>query len=316
MAVVTASNTIVGLARETTYGTAVTTPTVLIPDMMDYTFGNEQITLPQKTQTLAPMVNTSYEGRKVPTVTLSGVLTYSHLELLTAMFGDAATPYVIGTDDVATGAVGYSYTIIQAIPVASDDLGDGVLALGCRLETLNFTKNGAYIGYTATFKAKSIDDNVSFGAYTATTTYPELVPYLWQDVTCALMDDTPITKLNTFSLDLVNEYVDDDLSFQNSETRNSLEKCATNGTLTAEWIYDTTKDAVVYDNLLSQTLKTDVISFVNAVATWAITTEGQYTDYSKPDKDKCLFTGNFTKQIAGKTAATAVAPISIAITVH
>ena len=313
MSTIQAGKTIVCLGRETTYGTAFTTPTVKLPDMMEYTFGKEQITVPQKTQTLAPMVKTSQAGRDMPTVTLTGVLTAEHEELLTAMFGDIASPYVIAAADIAADAAGYSYTIIQAVPAAAT-LGDGVVATGCRLETLNFSKNGQYIGYTAVFKCVSIDDQVDLSAYVLTgitdITYPELVPFLWQDATASLLDEAAVTKLNTFSLDLVNEYVDDDLSFQNSATRKSLPKCGTTGTLSAEWIYDTVKDATAYDNLLSQTPQTDVVQITDGTAIWSIITEGQYTDYTKPDKEKCLFVSNFTKSLLGTTA---IVPITISI---
>ncbi len=312
MATVTAHSTIVVLGRETTYGTVFTTPTVKLPDMMDYTFGHEVITVPQKTQTLAPMIKTSQDGRNMPTVTLTGILTDSHEELLTAMFGDTASPYVIGTSDIAKDAAGYSYTIAQCVPSASDDLGDGVVALGCRLESLNISKNGQYVGYTAVFKAVSIDDMVDLNTWTLTgitdTTYPELTPFLWQDVTASLLDTAAVTTLNTFSLDLVNEFVDDDLSFQNSSTRTTLPKCGTTGTLSAEWIYDTTSDATVYDNLLSQTPQTDNIILSDGSNTWTFATEGQYLTYSKPDKEKCLFVSSFTKQLLGTSS---VVPITV-----
>ena len=315
MATVSSNKTIVVLGRETTYGTVFTTPTVKLPDMMDYTFGKEIITVPQKTQTLEPKIKTSQSGRNMPTVTLTGVLTDSHEEFLVALLGDTATPYVIGAADIAANAAGYSYTIAQCVPAASDDLGDGVVALGCRLESLNISKNGQYVGYTAVFRATSIDDMVSLDGWTLTgitnTTYPEYVPFLFQSVTASLLDTSAVTKLNTFSLDIVNEFGDDDIAFQNGSTRIIDPKCGTTGTLTAEWIYDTAKDATVYDNLVSQTTQTDVISLVNTGGTWAITTEGQYTDYTKPDKEKCLFVSNFTKQLLGDSSNTA---LSIAVT--
>ena len=314
MSTIAANKTIVCLGRETTYGTAFTTPTIKLPDMMEYTFGKEQITIPQKTQTLAPMIKISQAGRDMPTVTISGVLTADHEELLVATFGDVASPYVIAADDIAANAAGYSYTIIQAVPAASDDLGTGVVATGCRLETFNISKNGTYIGYSATFKAVSVDDQVSLSAYVLTgitdTTYPELVPFLWQDTTASILDTAAVTELNTFSLDLTNEYVDDDLSFQNSATRKSLSKCGTTGTLSAEWIYDTVKDATAYDNLLSQTPQTDTIILLTGDKRWTIVTEGQYTDYTKPDKEKCLFVSNFTKSLLGTTA---IVPITVTV---
>jgi len=313
MAAIEANKTIVVMGRETTYGAAFTTPTVKIPDMMDYTFGKEQIAVPQKTQTLEPKIKTSQLGRLSPTVTLTGILTASHLELLVACFGDTASPYVIGTSDLAANAAGYSYTIVQAVPASSSDLGDGVVATGCRLETLNLSKNGQYVGYTVTFRAKTIDDRVDLGSYTLSsitnTTYPELTPFLFKSVTASLLDAVTLTKLNTFSLDITNEFADDDIIFQNTSTKIIDPKCGTTATLSVEWIYDTTSDATVYDNLFSQTTYNDVITLTGP-ATWAITTEGQYQDYSKPDKEKCLYTSSFTKALLGDGSNTA---ISIAV---
>jgi hypothetical protein len=314
MSALEANKTIIVIGRETTYGTAFTTPTVKIPDMMEYTFGVAGIDVPQKTQTLEPKIKTSQEGRKSPTVTLSGILTDEHEEFLVAFFGDTASPYVWGTSDVAADAAGHSYTICQAIPAASDDLGDGVQATGCRLESFEINRNGDYIGYTATFRAKTIDDMVDFSTYTLTgitdTSYPELISFLWQNVTCSLLDTVALTSMNTFGLSLTNTFMDDDPAFQNSQTKGRDYICSSGGQLTAEWIYDTVSDATVYDNLFKQTTQTDVVSIINANKTWTFTTEGQYQEYSKPDKESCLFTGSFTKQLLGDASNTA---LSIAV---
>lgn len=312
---VEANKSIIVMGRETTYGNAFTTPTVKIPDMMEYTFGDSQIAIPQRTQTLEPKIKTSQAGRKSPTVTLSGVLTDAHEELLSAFFGQVTgTPYVWLAADVPASAAGHSYTIVQAIPATSADLGDGVVATGCRLETLEIGKNGDYIGYTATFRAKTVDDNVDLSTYTLTgitdTSYPELVPFLFQSVTCSLLDTIAITKLNTFALSLTNVFMDDDPAFQNSQTKGRDYICDSSGQLTAEWLYGTEEDNQVYDNLFSQTTQNDVISIINANKTWAITTEGQYQDYSKPDKEKCIYAGNFTKALLGDGSNTA---LSIAV---
>jgi len=311
-ATVAAHKTIVCLGRETTYGTAFTTPTVKLPDMMDYTFGKEQITVPQKTQTLAPMIKTSQLGRLKPTVTLTGVWTDTHEELWVACFGDTANPYVIAAADIAANAAGYSYTIVQAVPASSSDLGDGVVATGCRLVSLTLAPNGGYIGYTAVFDAKSIDDQVDLNTYTLTgitdTTYPELVPMLFKNVTASLLDTIAVTNLLTFNLAITNEYASDDICFQNSSTRISQPKCGTTGVLTAEWLYGTENDQMVYDNINNQTPYTDNIILTDGTNVHTIATEGQYTAYNKPDKDKCLFTSSFTKELKGTTA---IVPITV-----
>ena len=326
MATVEANKTLITLAREDTYGAASGTalvPVIKLPDMMEYSFGNTQISVPQKTLTLEPKIKTSQSGRESPTVTLSGILTDTHMEFLIGFFGyvgtvDASTTtFVWQTSDVAADAVGHSYTISQCIPVAADDWGDGVQALGCRLETLEISKNGEYIGYTATFRAKSINDDVSFNTYTfgtvANTSYPELTPFLWQLVTCSLLDTKAVTKINTFGLTLTNEFMPDDSAFQNSHIKTRDYVCSSSGQLTAEWIYETDDDDQVYDNLFSQTTNTDVITLVTSAHTWAITTEGQYQDYSKPDKEKCLYAGNFTKALFGDGSNTALSIVRTAI---
>ena len=313
MANVVASKTVIVMGRETTYGTAFTTPTVKLPDMMDYTFGEEQVIVPQKTQTLAPMIKTSQLGRIKPTVTLKGIWTDSHEEMFVACFGDTATAYVIGTTDLAPNAAGYSYTIVQAVPASSSDLGDGVQATGCRLVSLTLAKEGEYIGYTAVFDAKTIDDMVSLGDYTLTgitnTTYPELTPMLFRQVTAELHDTGTASNLLSFNLTITNEYASDDICFQNSQTRISQPKCGTTAILSVDVLYDTVFDAVVYDGLFNQTTYTDEIVLTDGTNTHTITTEGQYTAYSKPDKEKCLFTSSFTKELTGTAS---VVPISIA----
>ena len=310
MSNVEANKTIVVMGRETTYGEEFKTPTVKIPDLMEYTFGVAGIEVPQKTQTLEPKIKTSQAGRKSPTVTLTGILTDSHEELLVAFFGDTSSPYVWQSSDVAAGSAGHSITIVLSVPSASDDLGDGVVATGCRLESLELSKNGDYIGYTATFRAKTVDDNVDLSTYILTgitnTTYPELVPFLWQDVTCSILDTQAETGINTFNLSLTNEFMDNDPTFQNNQLKQRDYICGSSGKLTAEWLYDTIKDAQVYDNLFSQTTQTDVISLVNANKTWAITTEGQYQNYTKPDKEKCLYAGSYEKALMGDSSNTAI----------
>jgi len=320
MATVAGHGTIVTMGRETTYGTVFLTPTVKLPDMFEYSFGDSQVTVPQKTQTLEGKVKTSQSGRKSPTVTLSGVLTYAgHEELLKAFFGQVTgTPYVFMITDVAISTAGYSYTIACTVPTATSNLGKGVVALGCRLETLEISRNGDYVGYTATFRAKSIDDQATHswvlsGLTDTDSTYPELAPFLWQDVVVSLIDDGQAAA-NTFSLTLTNTFADDDINFQNKQTKQKDYKCSSGGVLTAEFLYDVTADAIVYDNILNQTCYADqIILYESGDATdyWTIATEGQYIEYSKPDKENCIYVSSYTKQLMGDGDNKA---ISIAIT--
>lgn len=311
-ATLAAHKTLVVMGRETTYGTAFVTPTVKLPDMFDYSFGKEQVQVPQKTQTIAPMIQTSQLGRLKPTVTLKGAFSDTHEEMWVALFGDSANPYTIAADDIAANAAGYSYTIASLVPTASDAIGVGVVATGCRLVTFTLAPEGGVIMYTAVFDAKSIDDQSAAHSWVLTgitdTSAPVIVPFMLKSVTASLLDTVAVTALTNFSLTITNEYASDDICFQNAATRISQPKCGTTGVLTAEFLYGTENDATIYDNLLGQTPYTDNIILTDGTNIHTIATEGQYIDYSRPDKDKCLFLTSFTKELKGTSA---VVPITV-----
>ena len=300
-----AHKSLIVIGKETSYGTTQTTPEKKFPDFFEYEFGVAQVSVQQKTQTLEPKVSMSYAGRKSPTVTLTGIMTDEHEIFLKAYFSKSSSNYAWQTDDND-----YSYTIAQAFPSASDNLGSGVVATGCRLQNLTINRDGDYVRYNAVFRAKTIDDQVDMSGWTLTaitnTTYPVLTPFMWKDVTCSLLDTQALTNLNTFSLNLTNEFTDDDIAFQNSQTKTRDKVCSVSGELSFEWIYDTTADAQVYDNIFSQTLNTDNITLVNTNKSWAIATEGQYKDYKRPDKDNCLYVSSVTKELRGDNSLTAI----------
>jgi hypothetical protein len=297
-------NTIVLVGKETAYGIAQTTPEHKFPDQMEWDYGVSQIEIPQKTQTLEPQSNESKQGRKAPTVTLRGVLTADHEWLLQAYFNKTASAYGWQTSDG-----GFSYTIMQAYPASSSDAGDGIKAVGCRMESLTINRNGEYVGYEATFRAKSITDNSDFSTLTLLTitdvTYPDQRPFLFQDITTVSLIDGAVTAFNTFSLTLNNEFADDDISFQNSQTRTIDTVCSTSGELSYTYIYTMATSArmsAFYDD----TLGADNFSITDGTNTWAITTYGQYSAFSRPDEDKCIYTGDVTKMLMGDATYKAI----------
>jgi len=297
-------NTIVLVGKETAYGIAQTTPEHKFPDQMEWDYGVSQIEIPQKTQTLEPQSNESRQGRKAPTVTLRGVLTADHEWLLQAYFNKTASAYSWQTSDG-----GFSYTIMQAYPASSSDAGDGIKAVGCRMESLTINRNGEYVGYEATFRAKSIRDNLDFSTLTLTTitdvTYPDQTPFLFQDITNVELSDIAVENLNTFSLTLTNEFADDDISFQNSQTRTTDTVCSTSGELSYTYIYTMATSESISD-FYGDTLYPDQLGLTDGTNNWEIATYGQYSAFSRPDEDKCIYTGDVTKMLMGDASNTAI----------
>lgn len=313
MATVQRHQTLVLMGKESAYGSYQGTPTAKFACLMDYSFDYNQVKIPQKTQTLMPHLNESHLGRKSGTVRLSGVLVDEMEIFLQAALMDTETAYVFQTTDT-----NFSYSIVQAIPAASDDAGDGVVALGCRLQSLTIRKDGEYIGFEAVFRAKSIDDAVDLGAATyavtltgvTDTTYPEHTPFLWRSVTCDLLDAAAVLDITDLNFNITNRFLNDDASFQNSQTRQIDKICGCDAKLTYRVIYDTTADATAYDNIWGA-YKEDIFSLINASKTWVFTTWGQYTpEYAKPDDTECLYETDVTKELRGDAS---YAALSIAV---
>ena len=316
MATVSRHTTLVMIGRETGgYGVAMTTPEQKFACNMDYSFDYNQVKIPQHTQTLEPMLNESHLGRKSGTVRLSGVLVDEMEIFLEAALLDSDSPYTIQTkSDIAETANNYSFTIYQAYPASSSDAGDGVQAIGCRCQSLTIRKDGEYVGFEAVFKALSIDDMVDFSGLTLTTitntTYPSHTPFLWRAVTCDLVDSGAIADITDLNFNITNRFANDDVLFQNSQTSQIGTICGVDVKLTYRILYDTVKDATVYDNIWGAK-KEDIFSIINASATWAFTTWGQYTpEYAKPDDTECLYESDVTKECRGDSTNAA---LSIAV---
>ena len=311
---------VVLVAVEATYAVA-TAPDPTIKTFCNFvaTEGQEEIALPHKTTFPYSLTSENYTGRNHPTVTLSGQLNDIMSFLLIGITGATSNPFVWEASGVVP--VNRSFTIWQCFPATSSDPGDGITARGCVLETCTFTKNGLFVDFNAVFRAKSIDREADLAALdetkitspasSATMAYKAPVPFLWQAVTCSLAD-AGYTNMESFTLAFTNEFVDDDVTYQNSATKLSDTPCFRNGQLTVTTVYDSVVDAKVFDFILSQAdTYVHVISFVSANATWAITMNAQYIEpYDLPDPDKCKFRSTWNARLVGDGTAV---PISIAV---
>ena len=302
-------NALVLVGKESAYGTVQTTPTHKHACMcVATTFVNPTDTQ-RKNQTLEPQSYDKLATTTGGTVVLSGDLTPSMDWLIQAYLMDESSPYLFQTEQS-----NFSYTIMQAFPAGTADAGDGMRALGCRLESLVFTgtPSGA-IQFTATFRARAVDFEVAFDGLTlgtvTNTTAPNDAPFLYPNVVSSLVDDA-LEYLNSFTMTFTNEFAPDEVSYQNSVLRIADRVCKQSAQLDTTWIYDTAHDADVYDNLVG-TLDVDVISFHSGDNRWAFTTYGKYMTYDNPEPGVCLLTGHFVKELMGDAAENALSIIVI-----
>ncbi len=249
----------------------------------------EQVALAKKDQYIVRYNHTNLAGLKKPTISLSGEWTKDHNILITAMTGDAASPFVITNQNTVN-----SYTIVQqfATAVAND-------VTGCVMETLRIHGSaGQPIMYDATFRGGTVtreDTDTTYQAAAVVTTKP----YMFQFGT-VVSHDTHITDANSFEISLTRIFPDDKFMFINSQVWTRAYQCEIQGEFKVNYMYDSTKDANVFDELMIQTMGLDTVTLGDAVAgpnTLTIATYGQITDYTLPDPDRCIFEAGFTRKL-------------------
>jgi len=252
----------------------------------------EQVALSKKDQRIVRYNHTNLAGIKKPTISLSGEWTKDHNILLTALTGDAASAYTITNQNTVN-----SYTIAQQFATAESNL-----VTGCVLETLRISgEAGQPIMYDATFRCGTVDrENTSTLQAAAVVTTK---PYLFQFCDTPSLHDGHITNANSFEYNFTRIFPDDKFLFQNSQVWTAAYQCEITGEFKATYVYDSSNDANVFDELMSQTMSTDTITLRDAsnekedYNTLAIVTYGQLIDYTLPDPDRCMFEGSFTKKL-------------------
>jgi len=261
-----------------------------IPDVMEIT--NEApavVELPSKDQYIVPYNHTKYAGLKKPILRLSGVLTDTHEILLKALTGGSSSAYTIQNQNTVN-----SYTIIQQFATA-----EAHEVTGCVLETITFRgEAGGFITYDATFRGGTPTRETT-DTYD-TQSVPDLKPFLFQNMGGISLADGNITNMNSFEITFTRTFPDDKFMFQNSDVWTAAYQCGIRGQLKCSYIYDSSNDANVFNNLVKQTMVAHSFYLADDVAAsgyekWLLAFSGQYIEpYSVPDPDRCIFEGNFT----------------------
>lgn len=297
-------NPVVMLAKESPFGTINKTITNKHADTLNIKKVVNSVDIGQKTGTKEPKAKQSAAGYESVEVTLEGVLTANHEWLLEALSGDASSPYVLASNVVP------SYSFFN---YWNDDTTQHYdVAYGCKLTEFSVTSEGeGHVTYSATFRGKGRTMEVVDAAgdalvLTAVTdsSMPSDAPMLAPDTTCEIEGTTAqIANMISGGLSISNAPADDTIIYQNSRTMLELPICSHSGTASFSWVYDTVKDANIYDNLVG-TLQKDTMTLTDGSATWAIVTYGKITDYDRPIPEACKIISSLTKQLMGSNDGT------------
>ncbi|MBC8527019.1 MAG: hypothetical protein H8D22_09240 [Candidatus Cloacimonetes bacterium] len=248
----------------------------------------EQVALSKKDQYIVRYNHTNIAGLKKSIVSLSGEWTKDHNILITAMTGDSSSPYTITNQNTVN-----SYTIVQQFATSEANEVNG-----CVIETLRiYGSAGQPIMYDATFRCGTVDRETTETYQAAAVVITK--PYMFQ-FTTVVSHDTHITDANSFEISLTRIFPDDKFMFVNSQVWTRAYQCEIQGEFKVNYMYDSAKDANVFDELMIQTMGLDTVTLKDAASaynTLAIITYGQITDYTLPDPDRCIFEAGFTRKL-------------------
>ena len=108
----------------------------------------------------------------------------------------------------------------------------------------------------------------------------------------------PITKWNTFSLTLTNEFAPDDQLFQNSATRSADTCIGTSGQLSINYNYDPTTD---FSSAVLNTLYTAGLSHAFTALDLSLVVGIKITNFTKTDPEKGIYTGDIEAELIETT---------------
>lgn len=274
------------LVPESAYGTLVAagTNSVTLLDKCEFKENPQIYDTGIKPITLEPLAFRSVLGYKTVTVTLSGVLTDNHKELLKmALLKTTATsPFVFGVEPGSP----YSWTICQYFADTSVKCN---YAVGCVLKSLRISGNpGEAIRYEATFLGKSLEKEASNPFTSLTPTLPtSYYPLMFCNSVASILS---VAKLQTFSLDITNNFIDENLMVMNNASIQEIILASIDLKFSCDipYIAETT-----YPDFISP--KTSAISLrlkdnQTTPKQWAISMVGQLEDKTIADPDMSRFT--------------------------
>ncbi|MDY0218981.1 MAG: hypothetical protein RBR14_06515 [Candidatus Cloacimonas acidaminovorans] len=236
--------------------------------------------------TLEPLAFRSVLGYKTVTITLSGVWTDRHKELLKmALLNTSATsPFVFGGEPGSA----YSWTICQYF---ADSPVKCNYAIGCVLKTLRISGNpGEAIRYEATFIGSLLYNETN-------NPFTSLTPVLPTSYNPMMFCKTQIDILNTgmlqtFSLDITNNFIDENLMVMNYNTIQNVILASIDLKFSCDipFVAET-----IYPDFLSQNttkIGLNISDNSSPIKSWVINMFGQLEDKTIADPDMGRFTSS------------------------
>ena len=303
-----AKNPVVLIGKQVDISTQLKTPTSKHADSLVITKVTNAVDIPMKTGTKEPKANNTQAGYTHAEAVLTGAWTAEHNWLFEAYTGDASSPHTLGSNDIPY------YSLYNYFEDGATDHYDVGIGMKCINLTFDSSGDGAVM-FTANFKGASRLMEVADSTTAALTlsslsdsdaTMPADTPMLATDSTCEIEGTTAkIVNMISGNLNLTNVPQDDAANFQNSDVMSSFYICEHTGEQSFSWVYETTDDPNIYDNLVG-TVQKDTMVFTDGSATHTFVTYGKVLTYNRPDPGKCKFISDLTKRLGGDSSNAAL----------
>ncbi len=291
--------------QQSNYETAQTEINLLCEGTLAFNFNKALNEVPRKTGQMMLKESQRAEGRHNPDLTITAPLNPNNAKMLMYFLDwtEDAVP-ALTEAEIPDEDIDEYYTVYQVTPTASDNAGQGIEAVGCKLSNFRIYVENKEMMLELQLRCKEIDpekaiaETLTLPGGTTYESYPSGTPYHLGDVTIGsdkLLkgNEDEITNLE---VSMTAEFADDDVNFtRNTEKRRDI-ICRWTGQITASYVW--------HDDALNEEDFTDIdvqdveISLVQATSdTIKITSKAQLTEFDKPDDNTCVYTATITAEI-------------------
>ena len=257
----------------------------------------EVIEVSSKTNNVEQVYSEKLAGRQNVTVTIKGDLSPDHSVLLEAYTGKTSFPYEHQNSNIPL-----SYEIHQYF--LTDDKVN--IVKGCVLESLKITgDNGKTIEFEAVFRGKVFESEIDctkdrFSEFVLLNHTPES-PFVWGKTDAvSLLGMTEFSTFNKFSLNISSKFINDELLYQNSFSKQCELVSSSNGEFEFSTNYLINEKGWFEQYILNDTPYFNTFTISNGSKFWKFDMYGKILEVSPSDPEKQIF------QFSAKTSLCAI----------